>query len=543
MKLLDQPRRMVHRASAWLAERTARPAPNVRSTRAMGQTMSRRASASMPMGYDGARRDRLNWDWFTRHLSADAAIQLGWDTLTARARDLVRNDSWAAKAVERIVENVIGENGIQTEAAILAGDELDETACRDVDAALERYFDKYCDAAGRLSFAEMQALALSELPEVGEVFWVRVAKPVGRGREIPTAWQIIESEQLDNRFDRPAAPGQNKIVRGIETDGYGAPVAYHFFVEHPHDLTVTSGDSVRVPAERVIHYFVARRPSQTRGITWFAPTINVCRDLSQYVGSEISLARIAQQFVVAITREGSPEDVGLSGEDDDNTDNATGDPFTNIPEGIIAQLRPGEDVKSVQANRPNTGAEPFIRLLLDTMANGIGMTYLGLTGDVRGANLSSAKFARNKDIAFWKRLQRMTTRRMILPIRDMALGELAVYGRVPNLSPKVYAANPWPWRACVANYPGWEALDDQRETNGAIARVQAGLSTLQRECAELGLNWLRVMKQRAREQRTARELDLVLSVDQPPAGSPMPFAPPTGGDDATTNHDANEADE
>ena len=63
------------------------------------------------------------------------------------------------------------------------------------------------------------------------------------------------------------------------------------------------------------------------------------------------------------------------------------------------------------------------------------------------------------------------------------------------------------------------------------------------ECAELGLNWLRVMKQRAREQRTARELDLVLSVDQPPAGSPMPFAPPTGGDDATMNHDANEADE
>src|SRR4051812_16350684 len=58
--------------------------------------------------YDGAKRGRLQQGWVTSGTSANAEVRAGASLLRDRARDLVRNNPYAAKAVEVYEHNLIG---------------------------------------------------------------------------------------------------------------------------------------------------------------------------------------------------------------------------------------------------------------------------------------------------------------------------------------------------------------------------------------------------------------------------------------------------
>ena len=491
--------------------------------------MQHRSAGGLGASYDGARYTRTNHDWLTGHVSGDSALAQAWDVMTSRARDLVRNEPMAACAIERIVDNVIGEEGIQSESTIEFDDgTLDDETSGQIDQGFRHWAENEADAEGKMSWAEMQALAVGEMAEVGESFLVAVQKP-GRNRSVPLAYQVLEAEQLYYYLDRPRGQGQNMVKRGIEFDSFGEPVAYHFWVHHPYDLVQTTTETVVVPASRVIHLFERggkpKRPSQTRGITWFAPILQVMRDMGCYVGDEISAARIAQLFVVAIKRAAAAgQGLGFVDEDQDSAQDLDGNPLTDLGSGIVADLSTGEDVSIIQSNRPNSASEPFIRMLLDVMANGMGMTYLGLTGDVRGANYSSARFARLHDKTLWRTIQKRVGRKCVRAVRENVVRQLIAFGRVPSLSAKQFVANPGRWLACDLLPPGWEEVDAAKEVAAAIERIKAGMSTLREECANRGRNWRKVLIQRAREKTFAGSLGLTLSVDQldQPALVPTP---------------------
>jgi capsid protein len=55
-------------------------------------------------------------------------------------------------------------------------------------------------------------------------------------------------------------------------------------------------------------------------------------------------------------------------------------------------------------------------------------------------------------------------------------------------------------------------IDEMKETQSAILRIKAGLSTYEAECARLGDDFRRVFEQQAREQRLAKELGLTLDL-------------------------------
>ena len=65
-------------------------------------------------------------------------------------------------------------------------------------------------------------------------------------------------------------------------------------------------------------------------------------------------------------------------------------------------------------------------------------------------------------------------------------------------------------------------IDEGKETDAAIARIDKGLSTYEDECARLGKDWRKVMAQRARERNKMRELDMA-DLDAPnKPGTPGP---------------------
>jgi lambda family phage portal protein len=465
-------------------------------------------------GYEGAIRDQWNRDWLTSHMSGDLAVGTAWENITQRARDLVRNEPWAKQAIERIVGNVCGPEGILTESEIELNDgTLDDEAGGQIDNLFTRWAMEEADAEGELALPEIQSVSLSEAPEVGETFLVEVNDP-DRNRIIPLCYQILEAEQINSTMDGMSAEG-NRIKRGIEFDRRGRRVAYHFWTQHPYDLVLSAQDTVRVPAERIIHYYEKSRPSQTRGITWFASILQSMRDLGQYVGNEMKAARIGSLFTVAVKRAaGVGTGIGFG---DDAGDGYDGDsnPLEYLGPGIIADIGQGDSVEMIESKRPASGAEPWIKLILSTMANGIGLSYLGLTRDTKESSFSAARFAQQGDKLFYKALQGKFGRRCPLRIRQRAVAQMIAMGRISSISPDQFRKNRQLFLGTRILPPGWEEIQVGEEVKAAVERIRAGFSTLQEECAGRGKNYRRILKQRARELALIRELELDLSTNYP----------------------------
>jgi capsid protein len=97
-----------------------------------------------------------------------------------------------------------------------------------------------CDVNGRLNFAEIQQLAQREIVEAGEVLIHLVNTPAkkyrGIYRPVPFAIELIEADRLATEKDtyKFRDNGNNKIVRGVELDDLGKPVAYWIYPEHPN---------------------------------------------------------------------------------------------------------------------------------------------------------------------------------------------------------------------------------------------------------------------------------------------------------------------
>jgi len=451
---------------------------------------SRHRGGGFGRSYAGANLQRRD-PWLAGNLSGDAALAQGADLLVSRSRDLMRNEPTASAARARIVENTIGEEGIICESAIaFDGESIAEN--RLIDDAARRWCEEEADAEGELSWYEMQQVAMGEVPEAGETILYKCAS-TDRNRLLPLCYQLLEGEQLDRSRNHLGDDGQNVIKQGIEFDKQGRKVAYWIFTDHPHDLVpMRTWVSKRVDASRIIHYYRKSRPSLHRGVPWLAPVLRLMRNFNGYFDSEMDAAHAASHFAVAVMRaNGGGSGLGF-GDDEDGEEcltDASVDNLQNLYGSIIADLQAGDDIKQVQATRPNPQAEPWIQLILNSMANGMGMTYLGLTGDVRKASYSSARFAQVVDKRFYRPLQRSFGRGVALKVRREVVKQLAVYERVDGLRAQQVAANPYVWLRTRMRGPGWEEIDKIKEITGTVEKIRAGLGTFQDECAAGGGGW------------------------------------------------------
>ena len=114
-------------------------------------------------------------------------------------------------------------------------------------------------------------------------------------------FRSLEADYLVDE-DMPAAKEGNFIRMGIEVDGFLRPQAYHFFTQHPGDTSMGVGRGqgikrIRVPANEVIHLFIPERPSQTRGVSWFASALMRLHMLQGYEEAEVVRARASSALM------------------------------------------------------------------------------------------------------------------------------------------------------------------------------------------------------------------------------------------------------
>src|SRR5512134_843204 len=122
----------------------------------------RQAMAILARAYEGAKLGRRTEGWVAAGTGANAEIAPAIARLRDRARDLVRNNPYAAKAVGALVSNMVG-TGLMPRA---------RATTPEVAAQADRLWSAFsvaADADGLTDFAGLQALIVRSLAESGEV--------------------------------------------------------------------------------------------------------------------------------------------------------------------------------------------------------------------------------------------------------------------------------------------------------------------------------------------------------------------------------------
>lgn len=460
-----------------------------------------RARATMALygQWTGGRTDRRQTaTWLPPTGSADADNLGDLPNLRARSRDLQRSSPIGAGAVNTNVTSIAGTGMAlrsRIDAEILG---LDKEAAQEWQEGVEREFRTWaenpiaCDAEGSLSFYLLQPLALRSALESGDVFALLPyeARAVSPYR---LKIQLIEADRVCNPEGKLDS---DTIAGGVEKDRLGMPVRYHIMRGHPFSVGLARSrvwDAVpafgsRTQRRNVVHLFDKRRPGQSRGVPYLSPVLESIRQISNYTDAELQAAVVSAFFTVFV-KSNSGGGLGLDDTGAAPTSAQGSGSGVKLGAGAIIDLAEGEDIVTADPNRPNVAFEGFVK----AMAWQIGIA-LELPADVLTkqftASYSAARASLLEAWRFFKVRRAWLAEMFCQPIFDAWLDEAVALGRIdapgyfddPVLR-AAYRGAEW-----VGDGPG--QIDPLKEIEAAKARIDAGLSTHQRETAELtGANW------------------------------------------------------
>lgn len=446
--------------------------------------------------YDAAAGGR-NKDGWTRGPaagSADAAIMRDGGTLRERSRDLVRNHPLAANAVQVLVNNLVGP-GIRPRA---------KTGNKARDKKVDQLFEawsKRCDAHGHTDFYGLQALAVREMIEGGDLFAAR--RPLARSRRrkgaVPLEIELFEAEQLDET--RVALSGEEgrRIRDGIEYDASGRRTGYWLMPEHPGDVTpgrLTGEASVRLSVADVAHLYERQR-IQSRGVPWGVPAMMALRDHGDWQVAEMVRKKTEACLVGVVMGADTGEDTGLA-----QVVDAEGNVIEQFRPGMIAYSQGGQ---SIEFSKPGSagGIAEWNRVQLHIIAAGFRVPYALMTGDLSQANFSSNRAGLNE------------FRRMIDQLQWQVI--------IPMLCQRV-----WDW-FCDAAYtaglidrpdvpcewapPRFESVNPKQDAETDLLEVRAGFASRTQKIAARGYDARQIEEEISQDNRSADAAGLVLDSD------------------------------
>lgn len=490
---------------------------------------SAKGSASM-VSHQGAasgRDDHYLTQWHPGLGSADADLLPDLPNLTARSRDLSRNNGLMAGAMQTKRDNIVGSVlrlstnpeyrllGMTREQALEWGD------------AVEPRFRSWadtteCDAQRTSTLLGIAHQALTGCMLNGDSVVLPLWLP-RKGSKWATRLMLVESDRLST----PPWLCHNPRVRaGIETDEYGAPVAYHVQRYHPGDLSgsyaVHTGgfqEWDRIPAftpwgrRRVIHLHDKERTGQSRGKPLVSAVLKDFKMAGDYSSNELQ-ASVANSLVAAFLESDLSQEASMSlfGQEPrevwkesvkESRQGLTS--LRNLKPGAIIPLPVGARLSGYNPGRPNPAFEAFMLAVLRHIAAGMNMSYELLLKDFSKTNYSSARATLLEVWRYFNGRRRWLTDVLLRPVYELWLEEAVNAGEVE--APDYYA-NTYAWARCRFIFGGRGWVDPVKEAQSAAIRMETGISTLEIECAEQGLDYEEVLDQLAIEQRMRAERGL-----------------------------------
>ncbi len=446
--------------------------------RGLARTRARTAAKVM-LAYEGARVDRRMSGWFTIDSAANSEIGPALTFLRKRARDLVRNNAYAARAVDELVGHAIG-TGITAQARLSDGngngnEKGRQGITQQIDKAW-RIWIQECDADGQLDFYGLQRLAARSVVEGGECIVRLRPRYVSDGFHVPFQIQVLEPDYLDLNKTQNTSTGY--IIQGVEFDKLGRRIAYWLYPQHPGEVLIpwiTSNmlRSERVDARYVLHIYRKDRAGQVRGVSWFAPVLVSMRDLDEYCEAELVRKKIEACFGAFITSPDAADTVPLGQPQvEDHQLVETMEP------GMLRYLRPGEEVTFGAPSGSGSGYKEYMSDVQTRIASGLGLTYEQLTGDLSRVNYSSYRagllsFRNNIDAFRWLTFIPM----FCAPVRNWFIDLAAASGRIAQ-----------PEYGTEWHPPSYGSVDPVKDAEATLARIRTGTQTWEQAVGEEGFD-------------------------------------------------------
>ncbi|AOR76579.1 phage portal protein [Novosphingobium resinovorum] len=515
--------------------------------------------------FEGA--DRFNSTialWDSPLKSADLEILPEKTTVDGRARDMLRNDAFVQGGANLHKDNIVGSHYLlncRPATRVLLGKDDDlweEEFQEEVEAKWELYSDSpenWIDAARTNNFTSLVRMAVGIHLMGGEVL-AAAEWTTDDGSPYSTAIQMVDLDRLSDPKDMTGwrwiqSPDQRA---GVRYNRRGAPVSYFVRSAHPNDygpvdFAPPKWDEIdrTKPWGRLqmIHLFEQVRPEQTRGITEMAAALKAMKITHTWRDITVQHAVTQAMYAAAITSELPTADIlQRMGGDSPEAAQAAIAAYAQGYMGAVGQyvgkggiaidgvkvprLFPGEkfELKSAAGNGP-LGSQ-FEQSLLRYMAAAIGVSYEQLSRDYTNTNYSSARASMAETWKFMQARKKLIADRFATIIFRLWLEEAINAGDIESAKRFRIYNPPRPGQRYGRLNSNFDALsrcdwvgasrgqiDELKETQAAVLRINNGLSTAEDELARLGKDWRKVYRQLKREMALREALGLQFMATDP----------------------------
>lgn len=505
-----------------------------------GIHISRRAFANTGYSETGAsfRKGSLA-AWSPVKSSPQSDIDANLGILRGRSSDLVSGTPIATAAINTSRTNIVGAGlhlaprpayknlGISAEEA--------EEWSRKTKAEFELWAQSTeCDIYGRNNFYDMQDIAYMSYAIDGDsfaLFKFRKSTPL-----MPYTLRIqqVEAARVSNPWansiDSVILPGSvvmrntqngNRIVNGVEIDDDGKAVAYYisnrYQYDPAHQWEPTTWARVTAIGERsgmpqIIQVCHDERPEQYRGVPKLAPAIETIKQTGRYTNAELTAA-IIKAYLTIFLKETTDHETGempISSILNNNTmDMPRLDPNSiKLGPGTMNLLPPGYDIATVDPQRSLSTFEPFVKELTKQVGASLGIPYEVLMKSFN-SSYTASRAALLQAWSEFKMRRVWFARDFCQPIYKMWLTEAVVQGRVkaPGFFTDPIKRESWANSEWFGPVMG--VLDPIKEAQSAQLRIMFGLSTREKEAAEMtGTNWSENVERLAIENKRLQKQGL-----------------------------------
>ncbi len=467
--------------------------------------------------YDGATFGRRAAGW--RRTQRDANSELSpavAAVLRGIARDLVRNNPFAARGVSTIANNLVG-TGITFQ--VYRNGQIDDA----LNARARLHLDTAsCDAGGRHDLYGLQLQAARTIVESGGAVMRRRWRRASDGLPLPFQLQVLEPDYIDPSKHGPlaSAPGVTGgfIVHGVQFSPIGTREGYWLYAGHPGAARTASLESKLIPAAEVAHVFRADRPEMEHGATWFAPIVLRMKDFADFEDAQLTRQKLASAFVGVVTGDGEGGVIpGIQTED--GAPGEEREPLDYIEPGTFQYARPGEEVTF--SSPPGVdGYSDYTKVSLRAIAAGLGVPYEALTGDLSNVNFSSGRMGwleYQRSLAAWQWT-------MFIPQFCGAVGQWLIDALAMTGEDVAGVSVRW-------TPPGREMINPSEEVKASRDAIRAGGKTISQWARERGEDPDTFLAEAVADFRKLDELGLVFDCDPrrvTAVGNPAEAANPAG---------------
>lgn len=441
---------------------------------------------------------------------------------------LSRTHGIASGGVQLHIDNIVGHlfrPRYRLNAKRLGLDE-DECAafCREAETLFLEYGEDpacWLDAERRRTFTMMMREAAGNHCRVGEIMakaeWVK-------SRPYRTAIKMISSHRVSN----PGGAADDESQRGgCKIGEHGESVGYWLQKSTFSGLLAGPSEWSYQPRElangraNFLHVFEPTGDGQTRAPTQFLSVISRLKLLDKFQETRLENAVVNAMYAATIESElGSTEILQmLQGGDDMRASIEKhlvwlSDYYKHLRPGSgqrFAHLLPGEKLNFNSPGNVDNGFSEFEQSILRYIAAGLGVSYEQLARDYSNVSYSAARASINESWRFFMGRRKVVISRFASMIFSLWLEDAINLGTLKMPGGKTYRdflANRMAWTKTDWIGTGRLSIDGIKEVKEAILRIEAGLSTYEKELANMGEDYEEIFDQQMRELKMREDKGL-----------------------------------